>query len=57
MDWDVGGLYIDNGDFEFGMRSIEGMKVVTPEGRVELRKDERWEVLTRLGTMFANREV
>ncbi|KAL4942978.1 hypothetical protein BDV06DRAFT_235084 [Aspergillus oleicola] len=44
-----------NGDkeFEFGTRGVEEVKVVTPEGNIEVRNDERWEELLAIGEAFA----
>ncbi|KAL4965230.1 alpha/beta-hydrolase [Aspergillus stella-maris] len=43
----------DDGEFGFGTRGIEEMKAVTPEGKIEVRKDERWEELLAVGEVFA----
>ncbi|KAL4792477.1 Alpha/Beta hydrolase protein [Aspergillus venezuelensis] len=43
----------DDKEFGFGTRSIEEIKVVTPEGGIEVRKDERWEELLAVGEVFA----
>ncbi|RDW93370.1 Carboxylic ester hydrolase [Aspergillus mulundensis] len=43
----------DKQEFEFGTKTAQEMKVVTPEGRIEVRSDERWEELLRIGEMFA----
>lgn len=39
--------------YKFGTTSIDQMKVMTPEGKVEIRSDERWEGLVKLGSIFA----
>ncbi|KAL4955704.1 Alpha/Beta hydrolase protein [Aspergillus filifer] len=54
-DWIKNLVAFVNGDeeFGFGTRSIEEMKVVTPQGGVEVRKDERWEELLAVGEVFA----
>ena len=44
----------DDAEFEFGTRRIEEMKVVSPEGRIEVVVDERWEELLKIGQMFAH---
>lgn len=43
----------DDKRYKFGMTSIDQMKVMTPEGKVEIRSDERWEELVKLGSIFA----
>lgn len=43
----------DDNRYKFGTTSIDQMKVMTPEGRVEIRPDERWEELVKLGGIFA----
>jgi uncharacterized protein YaiE (UPF0345 family) len=44
----------DNQEYEFGTRAIDEMKVATPEGSIEIQKDQRWESLVNLGGIFAN---
>ena len=39
--------------YKFGTASIDQMKVMTPEGKIEIRSDERWEELVKLGSIFA----
>jgi uncharacterized protein YaiE (UPF0345 family) len=41
-------------EFEFGTRAIDEMKVATPNGTIEIQKDQRWESLVKLGDVFAN---
>lgn len=43
----------DDKGYRFGTTSIEQMKVMTPEGKIEIRPDERWEELVKLGSIFA----
>ncbi|KAK4503455.1 hypothetical protein PRZ48_004370 [Zasmidium cellare] len=43
--------------YEFGTKQIDEVKVATPEGKIEVRKDERWEDLSKLGAVFASGEV
>ncbi|KAL3463466.1 Alpha/Beta hydrolase protein [Aspergillus heterothallicus] len=43
----------DDPSFAFGTRRVEEMKVVTPEGLIEVQEDARWEELLRIGEMFA----
>ncbi|KAH7029874.1 Alpha/Beta hydrolase protein [Microdochium trichocladiopsis] len=40
-------------DYNFGTRAIDEMKMITPEGTIEIRKDPRWEELERIGAIFA----
>lgn len=44
----------DNQEYEFGTRAIDEMKVATPDGTIEIQKDQRWESLLKLGNVFAN---
>lgn len=43
--------------YEFGTKGIEEMMVAGPEGRIEVKRDRRWESLTGLGGVFAKGEV
>ncbi|KAL5048094.1 hypothetical protein BDW71DRAFT_206035 [Aspergillus fruticulosus] len=43
----------DDTSFEFGTKSVQEMKVVSPEGVIEIKSDERWEELLRIGQIFA----
>jgi uncharacterized protein YaiE (UPF0345 family) len=43
----------DDTRYKFGTTSIDQMKVMTPDGKVEIRSDERWEELVKLGSIFA----
>lgn len=43
----------DDETYKFGTTSIDQMKVMTPEGKIEIRSDERWEELVKLGRIFA----
>lgn len=43
----------DDERYKFGTTSIDQMKVMTPEGEIETRTDERWEELVKLGSIFA----
>lgn len=40
--------------YDFGTNAIDEMKVASPEGKIETRKDERWDSLVKLGEVFAN---
>lgn len=44
----------DDKSFDFGTQSINEMKVATPECRIEVRSDDRWDRLIELATYFAN---
>jgi hypothetical protein len=44
----------DDEEFKFGTNAIDEMRVATPEGRIEVQKDSRWESLVKLGETFAN---
>lgn len=43
----------DDTTYKFGTTSIDQIKVMTPEGKIEIRSDERWEELVKLGNIFA----
>lgn len=43
----------DDKSYKFGTTSIDQIKVMTPEGKVEIRSDERWRELVKLGSIFA----
>lgn len=43
----------DDKSYKFGTTSVDQMKVMTPEGKIEIRSDERWEELVKLGRIFA----
>lgn len=44
----------DDRDFEFGTRAIDELRVATPQGKIEIQKDVRWNELIKLGEVFAN---
>lgn len=44
----------DDQQYDFGTRAIDEIKVATPDGTIEIQKDQRWESLVRLGGVFAN---
>lgn len=44
----------DDREFSFGTNSIDELKAATPEGSIEIQKDERWESLVKLGEVFAS---
>ncbi|KAJ5291178.1 hypothetical protein N7478_000429 [Penicillium angulare] len=44
----------DDKDFVFGTSAIDEMRVATPECKIEVQKDPRWENLVKLGETFAN---
>lgn len=43
----------DDNSYEFGTTSVDQMKVMTPEGKIEVQPDGRWEELVKLGNIFA----
>ncbi|KAF4816365.1 putative esterase/lipase [Colletotrichum siamense] len=43
----------DDKRYEFGTTSVDQMKVMTPEGRIEVQPDGRWKELVKLGNIFA----
>ncbi|KAK1984758.1 Alpha/Beta hydrolase protein [Colletotrichum cereale] len=48
--------FVNNSEtYNFGTKSIEEMKVMTPEGTIEIRQDERWNELVNLGKILAGK--
>ncbi|KAK1593821.1 Alpha/Beta hydrolase protein [Colletotrichum navitas] len=48
--------FMNNGEnYEFGTKSAQEMKVMTPEGNIEIRQDKRWNELVNLGKIFAGK--
>lgn len=43
----------EDDSYVLGTKLIDEMKVATPDGRIEVLKDDRWDTLTRLGEAFA----
>jgi uncharacterized protein YaiE (UPF0345 family) len=43
--------------YEFGTKDIKEMKVITPQGQIEVQRDERWNELVELGKAFAGSSV
>ncbi|KAF2163797.1 hypothetical protein M409DRAFT_25978 [Zasmidium cellare ATCC 36951] len=41
-------------EYEFGTKRVDEVKVATPEKKIEIWKDERWEDLSKLGGVFAS---
>ena len=39
--------------YDFGTKSIEDIKVITPDGNIGVRSDERWEELIEIGKFFS----
>lgn len=37
----------------FGTKTIDEFKIATPEGEIEIQKDERWAHLLKLADVFA----
>lgn len=45
-------LVTDDPTYDFGTKTEKDMKVATPEAEIEIREDERWDELVRLGEIF-----
>ncbi|KAI8273251.1 hypothetical protein K4K56_002143 [Colletotrichum sp. SAR 10_98] len=43
----------DDKSYEFGTTSVDQIKVMTPEGKIEVQPDGRWKELVKLGNIFA----
>ena len=46
--------FVNDKEYQYGTNSIDEMRVVTPEGKIEIQKDARWNELIKLGEVFAN---
>lgn len=44
----------DDQIYEFGTNAIDEMKVATPDGKIEIQEDTRWQSLVKLGGVFAD---
>lgn len=38
---------------EYGTKAVQEIKVITPEGTIEVQKDQRWDELVRIGDIFS----
>ncbi|KAG7067948.1 Carboxylic ester hydrolase [Colletotrichum scovillei] len=45
----------DTEGYEYGTKSVEEIRVLTPEATIEVRPDERWSELVKLGNIFAGK--
>lgn len=56
-DWirDLVAFVNDQPDYEYGTRSADEYKVMTPEGTIEIQKDGRWDSLLQLMDVFSGR--
>jgi hypothetical protein len=43
----------DDQAYEYGTKEIDDFKVVTPEGTIQVQKDQRWEELLGLASVFS----
>lgn len=46
----------DDATYHFGTASIKEFKVLTPEGKIEIREDARWDKLLELSNIFAGHQ-
>jgi uncharacterized protein YaiE (UPF0345 family) len=44
----------DERKYDFGTRSIDEMKVVTSNDKIEIQKDNKWDHLVKLSELFAS---
>lgn len=42
----------DDPDYCFGTKTEKDLKVATPEAKIDILADERWDELVRLGEIF-----
>ncbi|PYI00327.1 alpha/beta-hydrolase, partial [Aspergillus sclerotiicarbonarius CBS 121057] len=56
-DWirDLAAFVNDEEGYQYGTRSADEYKVMTPEGKIELQQDPRWEGLLQLMDVFSGR--
>lgn len=47
----------DDKQFDLGTRKIDEMKVMTPQGTIEVQEDDRWAELIKIGQIFAGQKV
>lgn len=54
-DWirDLVAFMRDEEDYEYGTLQPDSYKVITPEGKIEIQKDQRWEELLKLADVFS----
>lgn len=46
--------FVNNDEsYEYGTNTVQEMKVATPQGRIEIRMDERWNELTKIGEILS----
>jgi hypothetical protein len=44
----------DDQSYDFGTKEVHEVKIASPEGNMEIAKDERWEDLLKLNHIFAS---
>ncbi|RSL64570.1 hypothetical protein CEP53_004010 [Fusarium sp. AF-6] len=44
---------INDETYEYGTNTVQEMKVITPEGTIEIEEDKRWDELVRIGEIFS----
>ncbi|KAF4459812.1 carboxylesterase-lipase family [Fusarium albosuccineum] len=47
----------DDETYEFGTKTLQDMKVVTPQATIEIQKDKRWDELVKIGEVFSGHKV
>ncbi|KAJ4156511.1 hypothetical protein NW754_008145 [Fusarium falciforme] len=46
--------FVNNDEtYDYGTKTVQEMKVITPEGTIEVQKDQRWDELVRIGNIFS----
>lgn len=43
----------DEESFDFGTRTVQEMRVATPQATIEVQKDQRWDELLQIGDIFS----
>ena len=46
--------FVHDSEYDYGTRTIDDIKVATPDCKIQVEKDERWLDLVKLGHIFAN---
>jgi hypothetical protein len=50
---DLGAFLGDEKEYSYGTLQPEEYKIITPDGKIEIQKDQRWEELLGLADVFS----
>ena len=46
--------FVNNDEsYDYGTNTVQEIKVATPQGRIEIQLDERWDELTKIGEILS----